>query len=210
MGDPDRLKNRHAYGDWFENAKWFELTYNTNIYVYLTWNIFETLTRFILAIVYFRALWILYKVDEKLKTSKVLFAHVTVVFFTITADISCTVFVFVTVSNSPVYPFTGIVLSYVIWRFSDMVQTIFVMMIASQFTKYFNIRKKQQEAQLNKTVSDLIESTFIKEETRSESDSMDFKSRRSSYRSNLDESRILNASLIGDSNEAMVQESRPS
>ena len=163
-----------------------------------------------LAIVYFRALWILYKVDEKLKTSKVLFAHVIVVFFTITADISCTVFVFVTVSNSPVYPFTGIVLSYVVWRFSDMVQTIFVMMIASQFTKYFNIRKKQQEAQLNKTVSDLIESTFIKEETRSESDSIEFKSRRSSYRSNLDESRILNASLIGDSNEALVQESRQS
>ena len=59
MGDPDRFKNRYGYGDWFENAKWFELTYNTNIYVYLTWNIFETITRFMLAIVYYRALWIL-------------------------------------------------------------------------------------------------------------------------------------------------------
>ena len=88
-----------------------------------------------------------------------------------------------------------------------MVQIIFVLMIASQFTKYFNIRKKQQEAQLNKTVSDLIESTFIKEDTRSDSDSLEFKSRRSTYKSNLDESRILNASIICDSNEALIQES---
>ena len=140
-----------------------------------------------------------------------LFAHVLVVFFTLIADVSCTVFVFVTVSNSPVYPFTGIVLSVAVWRFADMVQIIFVLFIASQFTKYFNIRKKQQEAQLNKTVSDLIESTFIKEDTRSDSDSLEFKSRRSTFRSNLDESRILNPSTIGDSNEeALIQESRQS
>ena len=70
---------------------------------------------------YFIALWILTKIDTKLKTSKVLFAHVSIMFFTIFADMSCTIFVFVTVSNRPVYPFMGIVLSYIVWRLSDMI-----------------------------------------------------------------------------------------
>ena len=97
------------------------------------------MTMVVITAFFIKALWIIEKLDAK-KNSKALLVHASIMFFNITADVACTIFVMVTASKLPHFFFNSIAFSYISWRLFDTIYIIFVLKIASQFTNYFIIR----------------------------------------------------------------------
>ena len=93
------FESDHKFLDWLAKADWFEESYNVNIYVYFSWELFESSLRVVIAVIYFRALWIISKISSRSKTSKVLLIHAIIMLLTILADVTCTSFVVVTASK---------------------------------------------------------------------------------------------------------------
>ena len=181
--------NDHKFLNWIAKSNWFEEAYNVNIYVYFSWQLFESTLRVVIAVIYFRALWIISKIGKRSQTSRVLFLHALIMLLTILADVTCTGFVVVTASKQPTYFFQGIVITYILWRLFDSIQLMFVLIIASQFTNYFIARERKKREEKRKAVHQYIMNTVDAEVLSEESD--DLKSHRDSIISDSEENIYL-------------------
>ena len=88
------------------------------------------MTMVVITAFFLKALWIIEKLDAK-KNSKALLVHASIMFFNITADIVCTIFVMVTASKRPQNFFSSIACSYILWKIFEAVMMIFVLTIVS-------------------------------------------------------------------------------
>ena len=92
---------------------------------------------------YFKSLLILAKIPSKSsKTTRMLFVHALFMFIMIFSDLACTAFVILTESKEAGTFYQDIAISYSIWRICDSIYIIFMLVVASQFTTYFILRKK--------------------------------------------------------------------
>ena len=91
---------------------------------------------------YFKSLLILAKLPAKSrKTTRMLFVHALFMFIMIAADLACTAFVILTESKDTGTYYRDIAISYSTWRIFDSIYIIFMLVVASQFTTYFILRK---------------------------------------------------------------------